>query len=165
MMTQARTATWSLLAAAALVAGCATNPLSLPPGTPAAELGAKLGEPTAKHTIAGGTRWEYATGPYGKFTWMLDLDASGTLRSSRQVLTEREFNTVRAGTSVAELRTQLGRPSETWRIDWQKQTVWSYRYDTPFCILFHVGIGDDGRVVDTGYGPDWMCEKEPPDGW
>jgi hypothetical protein len=36
--------------------------------------------------------------------------------------------------------------------------VWSYRYWTPFCQWFQVSVGDDGKVVETGYGIDPMCD-------
>jgi hypothetical protein len=146
-----------------LVAGCAFfNPAALPLGMTQADVVATLGRPpTAVHTTAGGTRYEYATGPYGKFTWMLDFDAAGTLRQTRQVLTEAQFNAIQAGMTVQELRLTLGRPGDIRRIERQKQNVWAYRYDGPFCLLFLVGVGDDGRVVDTAYVPDPMCEFEP----
>lgn len=151
------------LVAALVVAGCAVfDPAALPAGTGVAEVRARLGPPTDEHPLAAGVRLEYATGPFGKHTWMLDFDAGGQLRQIRQVLTEAQFNAIVAGMSAGEVRAALGRPSETWRVDFQRQTVWSYRFDGPFCLLFHVGLGADGKVVDTGYGPDPRCENWDP---
>jgi hypothetical protein len=142
-----------------LAAGCALfDPTSLPLGTPAADVRAKLGVPTAEHTIAGGTRLEYATGPYGKSTWMLDFDSAGTLRAVRQVLTEADFNAVQTGMTAEELRTAIGRPSDIQRIPWQRRMLWSYRYFGYFCQIFQAEIDEDGKVVGTGYGLDPMCE-------
>lgn len=148
-------------AATAFAAGCATyvDPSRLPQGSTADSVRRAYGAPTGEYTIAGGTRYEYATGPYGKFTWMLDFDTSGTLRDAQQVLTEARFNAVRAGIDVKELRSTLGRPSERWRLGRLGQDVWLYRYDTPFCQIFQVSVGDDGKVVDTAYGPDPFCDS------
>ena len=52
----------------------------------------------------------------------------------------------------------LGHPSESRPLSWQRRTLWSYRYDAPFCTWFQVGLDERGRVVDTGYGPDPLCE-------
>jgi len=37
--------------------------------------------------------------------------------------------------------------------------VWAYRYETPFCRWFQVGIDPQGKVVDTAYGPDPLCDE------
>lgn len=149
-----------VLASAAVVAGCATfiNPARLPPGTTTDGVRQVYGPPTGEYTIAGGTRYEYATGPYGKFTWMVDFGADGRLREVQQVLTETRFNAVPTGIDASVLRSTLGRPSEVWRLSWLNQDVWRYRYDSRFCQVFQVSVGADGKVVDTGYAPDPMCE-------
>jgi hypothetical protein len=142
-------------------AACAVvHPGKLAPGSSVASVRQAMGPPTGEHALADGSRLEYATGPFGRSTWMLDFDRAGSLRSATQVLTEANFNRVLAGTSQQELRSTLGRPADIWRLERQKQNVWVYRFDTPFCILFQVGVGDDGRVVDTGYTPDPLCEPK-----
>ena len=56
------------------------------------------------------------------------------------------------------LRT-IGRPSNVGYVGWHKtQTVWSYRYASPFCQWFQVGLSEAGVVEDTGYGPDPICD-------
>lgn len=150
----------AMLAATVLVAGCAfTNPAAIPAGTPSTDLTSRLGPPTGEYTMAGGgRRLEYARGPYGKQTWMFDLDTAGRLQRSSQVLTESNFNAIRRGMGRDEVLAAIGRPGETSRIAWQNQTVWSYRYETPFCQWFQIGLDPAGRVVDSGYGPDPLCE-------
>jgi hypothetical protein len=91
---------------------------------------------------------------------MFDFDASGRLVSTDQVRDEAHFNAIRAGMTEAEVLARIGQPATTWPIQWQRQTVWSYRYDTPFCQWFMVGVGKDGRVADTAYGPDPLCDRE-----
>jgi hypothetical protein len=147
------------------LAGCTTfvNPARLSAGSTMTDVKNTYGAPTGEYTVAGGTRFEYATGPYGKFTWMVDFGADGRLREVQQVLTEARFNAVQAGTDAAALRSALGRPSEVWRLGRLNQDVWRYRYDSPFCQVFQVSVGDDGKVVDTGYAPDPLCESNDND--
>lgn len=151
----------SCVAAAALLAtGCAfMNPAATPTGTPASEVLARFGPPTGEYSLPdGGKRLEYARGPYGKHTWMFDVDASGRLAKTAQVLTESNFNAIRAGMSRDEVLAAIGHPGETSRLGWQNRMLWSYRYETPFCQWFQVGVDPAGKVVDTGYGPDPMCD-------
>jgi hypothetical protein len=147
--------------AAVTVTGCALlfNPARLAPGAGIEEVQKELGVPTGRFALpGGGERLEYARGPAGKQTWMLDFDTQGQLREVAQVLTEKRFNAILAGTTSDEVRLNIGRPSAVSHIDWQHQIVWSYRYDSPFCQWFRIGIDEaGGRVVDTGYYPDPAC--------
>lgn len=146
--------------AAVLAAGCAfMNPAAIPAGAGSAEVTAQLGPPTGEYMLpGGGKRLEYARGPYGKHTWMFDFDTAGRLAKTSQVLTEANFNAIRAGMSSADVLAAIGRPGETSRLAWQRQTVWSYRYETPFCQWFQLGIDASGKVADSGYYPDPRCE-------
>lgn len=160
---------------AGLLAGCATSP-PLPAGASRDELTARMGPPTAEYELRDPgavspylqvdtsgravRRLEYTGGSFGKFTMMYDLDASGRLLASAQVRTEARFNAIRAGMSQDELRRALGHPSNIRGLSFQKQNVWGYRYDSPFCQWFQVGVGYDGKVVDTAYGPDPLCDDD-----
>ncbi len=153
----------TVMLAAALLAGCInmSNPRALAPGASAEAIRAHLGEPTARYAMpGGGTRLEYARGPYGRETWMLDVDANGALVAATQALTEANFNGIQAGMSRDELLRTLGRPSRTGVVGRQHQTVWSYRYQSPFCQWFQVGLSAAGVVEDTGYGPDPLCDDD-----
>lgn len=154
-------------ALAALVGGgCAfVDPAAtVPPGASVADATRAFGQPTGAYALpTGGKRLEYARGPLGKHTWMLDFDASGTLRTTTQVLTEANFDAIRVGTTRDELLRTIGRPSETRPLARQRQTVWSYRYVGPFCRWFEVGLDAGGKVVDSGYSPDPMCEDNVTD--
>lgn len=152
-------------AAALAATGCSSyGPTALPAQATVDQATAAMGKPSGDYTLPNaGRRLEFARGPFGKHTFMLDFDAQGRLTASRQVLTEPDFDAVRSGMSEAEVLARIGHPSETRRIGWQAQTVWAYRYDSPFCRWFQVGIGNDGRVVDTAYGPDPRCEDNQTD--
>ncbi|KNZ30749.1 MAG: hypothetical protein AD742_20675 [Methylibium sp. NZG] len=159
---------WPRLAGACLalcvLSACATyGPPKLAPGASVADATRALGAPTGEYALpAGAKRLEFARGPFGKHTYMLDFDAQQRLLGWTQVLTEARFNAVRAGTPKGDVLLALGRPSETSRIALQRQTVWSYRFEDHFCRWFQVGIDEAGRVTDTGYFPDPMCEPKDP---
>lgn len=148
---------------AALLAGCASLAPALPaPGDAEAEVLRRLGPPTARHALpAGGTRLEYATGPYGRHTWMVDLDAAGRVRAVDQVLDQAHLAAFQArapGMAVDELLRTLGRPGERKAGGWPGGEVWSWRYPTNDCLWFQVSIGDDRRVRAGAFGIDPACD-------
>lgn len=149
-----------------LLAGCASyGPPRLAPGTPPEAAVTALGPPTAEHPRPdGGVRLEFARGPFGLHTWMLDYDAQRRLLQTRQVLTEAEFDRLRPGMGEAEVRYAIGSPSERRWLPRQQQHLWNYRYEGPFCRWFQVGIdAASGRVADLGYGPDPLCDHDESD--
>lgn len=148
-------------ALSALSAGCInmSSPTKLAPGAGTDAIRQQLGEPTGRYPRADGAqRLEYARGPYGRETWMLDVDAQGRLVKATQVLVESNFATIKAGMTRDEVLQLIGRPGNVGYVGWQKQTVWNYRYASPFCQWFQVGLSQDGIVQDTGYGPDPICD-------
>ncbi len=152
----------SIIAAACVLSACASvTPSRLTAGTPMTDVVRGLGPAAFEYALPDAAkRLEYAGGTYGKHTWMLDFNAAGNLTRSTQVLTEGRFNQVLAGMSQDEVLLRLGHPSEQSVIAFQKQTVWSYRFEGPFCVWFQVGLNAAGRVMDTGYLPDPMCEPQ-----
>jgi hypothetical protein len=151
-----------MLALAALVGGCAAlAPRHVPIGSPSTAVIQAMGEPVDAHPLPeGGRRLEYGGGTYGRRTLMFDFDAADRLTGVVQVRTEAHFNAIRPGMSADEVLARIGRPSTIWSIPRQRQNVWSYRYETPFCEWFMVGMGYDGRVVDTAHGPDPACDDD-----
>jgi hypothetical protein len=149
------------LALGTLLTACA-GPGGLAPGVPANELTRRLGPPSAEYTLApeagspATRRLEYTGGTFGKTTHMLDLDASGRLVANTQVRSEPYFNRVQPGMTEAEVLRTIGMPSERFFIRFQSMMLWSYRYDTPICQWFQVGLRE-GRVAEASFGPDPMC--------
>jgi hypothetical protein len=144
-----------------LLVGCATyGPGSLKPGDDAAAVQRELGQPTGRYALPdGNTRLEFARGPFGKHTYMVDLDAAQRVTAVQQVLNDAHFNQVRAGMPRDELLRLLGRPSETRGGGWQPGQVWSWRYETLFCDWFQASLDPQGRVTDTAHGPDPLCDR------
>ena len=145
--------------AALLLAACAGyGPGHTHVGEPAAEVLAELGQPTGQYPRPeGGERLEFARGPYGKHTFMVDVDTSGKVQHWEQVLREDVFYGIQPGMRAEELRYRLGRPARVNGI-WRGATVWSWRYETPFCQWFQVTVEPSGVVRDAGFGPDPLCE-------
>jgi hypothetical protein len=161
-----------------LLSGCANlGPASLAPGTARSQMVQSLGQPSAEFDLRGVAasgsphlqvdasgravrRLEYGAGSFGKQAYLMDFDAEDRLLASVQVRSEARFNAIRAGMGQDELRRVLGVPSRIWPLSYQRQNVWSYRYESPFCQWFMVGVGYDGKVVDTAYGPDPLCDDD-----
>lgn len=149
----------AILFAAALVGCAGYSPGDLRPGQLESDVRARMGEPTGRYPAAdGGSKLEFARGPMGKHTYMVDVDAAGRVRGWEQVLTEARFDAVAIAAPQVDVRLQLGRPSET-RTGWRGVgEVWSYRYESLFCRWFRVWIVD-GRVREASYDTDPMCDE------
>ncbi len=113
-----------------LLAGCAGYaPTGVTSGQSAEDVARLMGPPTGRYPLAsGGQRLEYARGPYGKHTYMIDVDPAGRVTGWDQVLTELNFNSLPAGMTRDEVLVRIGRPSERYYIGWQERDIWAYRY-------------------------------------
>lgn len=146
------------VSAATLAACSAFAPVSIRPGQTTDEVTQSMGQPTNRYALPqGGSRLEYARGPYGKQTYMVDIGADGRVQQVQQVLTEANFSTVHPGETREELLMRLGRPSER-RGAFRNTELWAYRYEAVFCQWFVVTMNPDGRVRDAGYVPDPLCD-------
>lgn len=148
-----------------LLAGCAA--MAPPrPGQTVDAVVAHWGPPTGRHALPeGGERLEYATGPYGRTTWMVDLDRAGRVQATQQVLNEAhfaDFATRVAGLTPAEVRRELGRPGERRQLGWLGGELWSWRYPTNDCLWYQVSFDDAGRALAAGYNNDPACDKPSP---
>ncbi len=146
------------------LAGCAMLPPPPQPGTPRAQVLGAWGPPTAHHALPDGRdRLEYASGPYGRTTWMVDLDSQGRVIQARQVLNEAEFEAVMAtpGLRRAGVLQRLGAPGERRPLGWLGGEIWSWRYPTNDCLWFEISLATDGRVTGAGYAVDPRCDAPP----
>lgn len=150
----------ALLASATLLAACQSySPSGIAPGTPVSQVEASMGRRTATYPLPnGGQRLEFARGPYGKHTYMVDTDGAGQVTRWSQVLTEATFATIQVGQTREHVLRTIGHPSETRWLGYQKRNLWSYRYDALFCVWYQVSIDTRNEVVDTGYATDPACE-------
>jgi hypothetical protein len=143
--------------AALLLAACA--PLPPQPGAPAAEVRRSWGAPTGEHALpGGGTRLEYASGPYGRTTWMVDLGSDGRVLRARQVLSPETLLGLPAGQlDRAGLRRELGRPGEVQGVRGGGET-WYWRYETNDCLWLAASISPEGLFIGGAVLSDPTCD-------
>lgn len=159
------------MCAALLLGACAGPLLRQAPavGEPLAAVTATLGPPTAVYPAPdGGQVLEYATAPFGQFTWMAGIGPDGRLRSYEQVLTGEKFATIKVdrATKADVLRT-IGRPAEQSRVRLRNYEVWSYRYKEAgvWNSLMHVHFDEAGVVRQMMNGPDPLFEVRDRNFW
>jgi hypothetical protein len=152
-----RTLVNALMVAALL--GCASSVALLRIGQTEDDVLTTLGQPTGRYALPeGGQRLEYATGPFGVHTWMIDVDAQRRVTATQQVLQQRYFDQVRDGMSRDALLRLLGRPADVSR-EWQQRETWSWRFDTYDCLWFRVTLSAQQQVLGGGAMlPDPRCE-------
>ena len=124
-------ATALVVLAAAGLAGCASEPTRIQPGTTAAETLQRLGAPTGRYPLnGGGERLQYSRMPAGFEVTDIDVDAAGKVVSVTQVLNEARFghdikvNQWRQNDVMAF----YGRPYEITRVSSFDGAVWTWRY-------------------------------------
>jgi hypothetical protein len=150
-------------AALALLAACAgLGGPALQVGQTQADVSRILGNANAQHVLpTGATRLEFARGPMGRETWMVDLDTSGRVSAWMQALEEPRLHALQArapGMAQSELLRTLGRPADRRRVGWRGDEVWAWRYVTNECQWFEVTLGADQRVREAGFGIDPLCD-------
>lgn len=146
-----------------LVAGCAGySPKGLPAGSSSAAAVEQMGPAKARFpTPQGGQRLEFWRGPAGRHTYMVEFDAQDRMLGWEQVLTESNFFALRPGMTKDEVLYRIGHPSEVRFLSRQQHQLWSYRYESPFCLWFQVSLSTANRVVELGNNIDPACD--PPD--
>ncbi len=142
------------------MAGCVSAPPL--PGEPQEQVVNRLGQPSAIYRVQGDTVLEYATGPFGQFTYMARLGPDNRLASYEQVLTDAKFATVKVGvTNKEDVLHTFGRPAETSYLSRQKLEVWTYRYKQSdvWDAMMHVHFDSQGVVRMMQGGPDEYKER------
>lgn len=129
------------------------------PGQSLDEVMQMMGQPTGRYALPdGAARIEYARGPLGRNTYMIDLDAAGRVQHWAQVLDPWYFAQVSDGMTGEQLLRLLGRPAER-AGQWLRRETWSWRYENNDCLWFRVTLSADGRVIDGGATlPDPRCD-------
>ncbi|MFN0184097.1 MAG: hypothetical protein ACKVQR_09805 [Aquabacterium sp.] len=162
LLLRRQAAAWTAVAVGALwVAGCASfGPGDIGPGSTRDALEARLGPPHAVHDLPGRLRrLEYNTGPYGRHTWMADVDVTGRILALNQVMAPAFYDRVAAGMTQAELLRLLGRPVH--RIGkWRNGQIWSWRYPGFDCLWYRVELDAASRVEGGGHAPDPACDGD-----
>ena len=160
---RARAAAAGAIAFAIAAAGCAgmgsATPKALAPGASEAEVVAVMGKPTGRYAFTeGGMRLEFARGPQGRETWMIDFDAAGKMVDSEQVMDLWYLTRIEPGMTVEQVLSRVGHPGSVQAIPRQKLSLWNYRYPTNDCLWYQISMGDDGKVVTGSQGIDPQCD-------
>lgn len=150
---------WLLMGFVLLSACSSHEPPDMLLGLSRDEVVARMGQPDRERRVEAGTRLEFPRGPYGKNTWFIYFDAVGRAIRAEQVLTEQNFMRINAGMSQEDVLQLLGRPNEVQVLGRERGTVWSYRYESPFCRWFQVEVSQQQEVRLAGYGEPPECKE------
>lgn len=149
-----------LATVAALLAGCAS---SVVPGMQRDQVLAAWGQPTRSVPLPNGERLQYSMQPEGQQAYMVDLDASGRVLQSRQVLTEHDLSQIRAdGTwTRADVEREFGPPGEMGHVRSWDGPIMTYRWRSGMTDLFYWVYLDHAGVVRRAHqGLDWRNMRQ-----
>ena len=139
---------------AVLLTACAGNPFnaySVQPGTARDAVIARLGQPTRVVRLAAGERLQYSLQPFGQSAWMIDLDASGRVVRSRQVLTATEFNRIEVGKWTRDdVEREFGRPARVDGVVSWNGPIMTYRWNDGSDMFYYVYL-DRRNVVQRAH--------------
>ena len=134
---------------AALLAACAGNAFNaygVQPGTPREAVIARLGQPGRVVPLPAGERLQYSLQPMGQYAWMVDLDASGRVVRSRQVLNATDFHRIEPGTwTRADVEREFGRPAMVEGVASWNGPIMTYRWNDGSDMFYHVYL--DNRDI------------------
>lgn len=138
-----------------LLAGCdrvATGELQAGQST-VADMKQKMGEPANVYREGDKEVWEYPLGPEGVRTYMMTVNAQGTLEKIDQVLVEANFKRIQPGMTISEVRRILGRNSKEQRFGMTpNELTHKYKFNTGVeDQYFDVTYNGEGRVKEVGY--------------
>lgn len=149
--------------AALLLGGCAVK--QVVPGMTRAEVIAQYGNPSREVPLANSasvSRLQYSFQPNGQKALMVDLDATGKVVSSRQVMQSAEFARIGINQwSRADVERELGLSATIDRVaSWKGDIMTYYWKDASQDMYFYVYLDSANIVQRTGQGMDFR--KEPP---
>ena len=141
----------TLLLVAGLLAGCASpmNAWNFGPGATREQVVAGAGQPSAVVPLPnGGQRLQYTMQPMGHYAFMVDLDASGRVVRSRQVMTAAEFQRIEPDTWTRDdVLREFGRPAWVDGVASFQGSVMTYRWKEVNDPMFYFVYIDPQGVV------------------
>lgn len=150
----------ALAACCAVLAGCAgglVTSFNVAPGTPRASVIQQWGQPVRSVRLPQGERLQYSLQPLGQYVVMVDLDASGNVLTSRQVLTPAEFARVVDGQwTRADIEREFGPPAKVDRIMSWPGDILTYRWNDGSDMFFWVYLDAQQVVQRTQQGMEFV---------
>lgn len=118
-----------------------------------ADLKLKMGEPASVNREGDKEIWEYPLGPEGVRTYMMTINAQGTVEKIDQVLVDANFKRIVPGMTITEVRRILGRNSKEQRFGMTpNELTHKYKFNTGSeDQYFDVTYNAEGRVKEVGY--------------
>ena len=109
------------------------------------------GKPTdVRFAPSGEEIWEYATGPQGERTYVVQFDRNGRVGTTTQVLTEQNVDRIVPGkTSRGDVRSLLGRPGDINAAGDGEVWEWRFKPEGFAAETLYVFFGRDGIVADV----------------
>ncbi|WP_295958744.1 hypothetical protein [Rhodoferax sp.] len=134
------------------LAGCAT----VTPGMTREEVLSSLGRPTAELDRDGIHRLQYSRQPMGQSVVMVDLDASGHVVQSREVMNPANLYKIDVSgtTTQADILWALGPPATVDGVMAWNGKIWAYRWRDIEDMWFWVYFDPAGVVRRIQQGPD-----------
>lgn len=134
------------------LAGCA----SVTPGMTRDAVLSAWGRPTAELHRGGIHRLQYSHQPMGQSVVMVDLDASGRVVQSHEVMNPRNFYLidVSGNTTQADILWAFGPPAKVDGVMAWQGDIWSYRWKDVQDMWFWVYFDPTGVVRRIQQGPD-----------
>lgn len=118
-----------------------------------ADLKLKMGEPASVNREGDREIWEYPLGPEGVRTYMMTINAQGTVEKINQVLVEANFKRIQPSMTITEVRRILGRNSKEQRFGMTpNELTHKYKFNNGSeDQYFDVTYNAEGRVKEVGY--------------
>ncbi len=118
-----------------------------------ADLKLKMGEPASVNREGDKEIWEYPLGPEGVRTYMMTINAQGTVEKIDQVLVDANFKRIVPGMTITEVRRILGRNSKEQRFGMTpNELTHKYKFNANNeDQYFDVTYNAEGRVKEVGY--------------
>lgn len=118
-----------------------------------ADLKLKMGEPASVSREGDREIWEYPLGPEGVRTYMMTINAQGTVEKIDQVLVEANFKRIQPSMTITEVRRILGRNSKEQRFGMTpNELTHKYKFNNGSeDQYFDVTYNAEGRVKEVGY--------------
>jgi hypothetical protein len=102
--------------------------------------------------------------PLGHYAYMVDLDGSGRVVRSRQVLTEAEFHRIEPGRwTIADVDREFGPPARIDGVSSFRGQVLTYRWKDPVNtnMFYHVYVDPQGMVQRAHPAMEFLNDRNP----